>query len=139
MRTVPGRFSVHSPFSGSKKALTAHKLFLQLCQCGQSHWISFLPNVQVHYAMLPMSFTVIILRAILTASLFPIPPTPHHPSLCLPLLHASRLRLAKMNEEMRETEGAFGQPGQYPSHNTQTEQQYKKCIQEFITLQLEES
>ncbi|XP_041946011.1 arf-GAP with coiled-coil, ANK repeat and PH domain-containing protein 2 isoform X4 [Alosa alosa] len=49
------------------------------------------------------------------------------------------LRLAKMNEEMRETEGVFGQPGQYPSHNTQTEQQYKKCIQEFITLQLDES
>lgn len=51
----------------------------------------------------------------------------------------SRLRLAKMNEEMRETEGAFGQPGQYSPHSTQTEQQYKKCIQEFITLQLDES
>ncbi|XP_042560497.1 arf-GAP with coiled-coil, ANK repeat and PH domain-containing protein 2 isoform X3 [Clupea harengus] len=49
------------------------------------------------------------------------------------------LRLAKMNEEMRETEGAFGQPGQYSPHSTQTEQQYKKCIQEFITLQLDES
>uniref|UniRef100_A0A8C2TJ24 Arf-GAP with coiled-coil, ANK repeat and PH domain-containing protein n=1 Tax=Coturnix japonica TaxID=93934 RepID=A0A8C2TJ24_COTJA len=43
------------------------------------------------------------------------------------------LRLARMNEEMREAEGPFGQPGQYPS-NSPTELQYKKCIQEFISL-----
>lgn len=49
-----------------------------------------------------------------------------------------RLRLAKMNEEMRESEGLCGQPGQY-STNNHTEMQYKKCIQEFISLQLEDS
>ncbi|XP_028832396.1 arf-GAP with coiled-coil, ANK repeat and PH domain-containing protein 2 isoform X7 [Denticeps clupeoides] len=49
------------------------------------------------------------------------------------------LRLARMNEEMREQEGTYGQPGQLPSQSSQTEQQYKKCIQEFISLQLEES
>uniref|UniRef100_A0A8D0S8E6 Arf-GAP with coiled-coil, ANK repeat and PH domain-containing protein n=1 Tax=Sus scrofa TaxID=9823 RepID=A0A8D0S8E6_PIG len=48
------------------------------------------------------------------------------------------LRLARMNEEMRESEGLYGQPGQY-STNNHTEMQYKKCIQEFISLQLEES
>ncbi|KAG2463288.1 ACAP2 protein, partial [Polypterus senegalus] len=48
------------------------------------------------------------------------------------------LRLAKMNDEMREAEGLYGQPGQY-STNNHTEMQYKKCIQEFISLQLEES
>ncbi|KAI1882600.1 hypothetical protein AGOR_G00236550 [Albula goreensis] len=47
------------------------------------------------------------------------------------------LRLAKMNEEMREAEGPYGQTGQY-STNSHTEMQYKKCIQEFISLQLEE-
>eukprot|EP00069_Balaena_mysticetus_P018455 bmy_02292T0 len=48
------------------------------------------------------------------------------------------LRLARMNEEMRESEGLYGQPGQY-STNNHTEMQYKKCIQEFISLQLEHS
>ncbi|KAM4015548.1 arf-GAP with coiled-coil, ANK repeat and PH domain-containing protein 3 [Anomaloglossus baeobatrachus] len=47
------------------------------------------------------------------------------------------LRLARMNEEMRESEGPFGQPGQYPS-NSPTEQQYRKCIQEFICLNIDE-
>ncbi|CAI9549831.1 unnamed protein product [Staurois parvus] len=47
------------------------------------------------------------------------------------------LRLARMNEEMREAEGPFGQPGQYPS-NSPTEQQYRKCIQEFICLNIDE-
>ncbi|XP_071221097.1 arf-GAP with coiled-coil, ANK repeat and PH domain-containing protein 3-like [Salvelinus alpinus] len=42
------------------------------------------------------------------------------------------LRLARMNEEMRETEGPLGQPGQSP-----TEQQYRKCIQEFICLTID--
>uniref|UniRef100_A0A8C0BZJ7 Arf-GAP with coiled-coil, ANK repeat and PH domain-containing protein n=1 Tax=Buteo japonicus TaxID=224669 RepID=A0A8C0BZJ7_9AVES len=46
------------------------------------------------------------------------------------------LRLARMNEEMRESEGLYGQPGQY-STNNHTEMQYKKCIQEFISLQLD--
>uniref|UniRef100_A0A3B5B0E8 Arf-GAP with coiled-coil, ANK repeat and PH domain-containing protein n=1 Tax=Stegastes partitus TaxID=144197 RepID=A0A3B5B0E8_9TELE len=45
------------------------------------------------------------------------------------------LRLARMNEEMRESEGPFGQPGQYPT-SSPTEQQYKKCIQEFICLNI---
>ncbi|NWZ43787.1 ACAP3 protein, partial [Brachypodius atriceps] len=44
------------------------------------------------------------------------------------------LRLARMNEEMREAEG---QPGQYPS-NSPTELQYRKCIQEFISLNIDE-
>uniref|UniRef100_A0A4W5RTL4 Arf-GAP with coiled-coil, ANK repeat and PH domain-containing protein n=2 Tax=Hucho hucho TaxID=62062 RepID=A0A4W5RTL4_9TELE len=47
------------------------------------------------------------------------------------------LRLARMNEEMRESEGPFGQPGQYPT-SSPTEQQYKKCIQEFICLHIAE-
>ncbi|XP_051967715.1 arf-GAP with coiled-coil, ANK repeat and PH domain-containing protein 3b [Xyrauchen texanus] len=47
------------------------------------------------------------------------------------------LRLARMNEEMREADGPFGQPGQYPSRSP-TEQQYKKCIQEFICLTIDE-
>uniref|UniRef100_A0A3Q3EBT5 Arf-GAP with coiled-coil, ANK repeat and PH domain-containing protein n=1 Tax=Labrus bergylta TaxID=56723 RepID=A0A3Q3EBT5_9LABR len=47
------------------------------------------------------------------------------------------LRLARMNEEMRESEGPFGQPGQYPT-SSPTEQQYKKCIQEFICLTIAE-
>nr|XP_046194783.1 arf-GAP with coiled-coil, ANK repeat and PH domain-containing protein 3-like isoform X4 [Oncorhynchus gorbuscha] len=37
------------------------------------------------------------------------------------------LRLARMNEEMREAEGPFGQPGQYPS-SSPTEHQYRKCV-----------
>uniref|UniRef100_A0AAQ4R983 Arf-GAP with coiled-coil, ANK repeat and PH domain-containing protein n=1 Tax=Gasterosteus aculeatus aculeatus TaxID=481459 RepID=A0AAQ4R983_GASAC len=45
------------------------------------------------------------------------------------------LRLARMNEEMRESEGPFGQPGQYPT-SSPTEQQYKRCIQEFICLNI---
>lgn len=48
-----------------------------------------------------------------------------------------RLRLARMNEEMREAEAPLGQPGQYPS-SSPTEQQYRKCIQEFICLTIEE-
>lgn len=59
-------------------------------------------------------------------------------SLCLcRFLLSSRLRLARMNEEMREAEAPLGQPGQYPS-SSPTEQQYRKCIQEFICLTIEE-
>uniref|UniRef100_A0A8C3Y2F0 Arf-GAP with coiled-coil, ANK repeat and PH domain-containing protein n=1 Tax=Catharus ustulatus TaxID=91951 RepID=A0A8C3Y2F0_CATUS len=47
------------------------------------------------------------------------------------------LRLARMNEEMREAEGPLGQPGQYPS-NSPTELQYRKCIQEFISLNIDD-
>uniref|UniRef100_A0A672NI08 Arf-GAP with coiled-coil, ANK repeat and PH domain-containing protein n=1 Tax=Sinocyclocheilus grahami TaxID=75366 RepID=A0A672NI08_SINGR len=47
------------------------------------------------------------------------------------------LRLARMNEEMRESEGPLGQPGQYSS-SSPTEQQYKRCIQEFICLNIAE-
>uniref|UniRef100_A0A8B9LLH0 Arf-GAP with coiled-coil, ANK repeat and PH domain-containing protein n=1 Tax=Astyanax mexicanus TaxID=7994 RepID=A0A8B9LLH0_ASTMX len=47
------------------------------------------------------------------------------------------LRLARMNEEMREADGPLGQPGQYPG-SSPTEQQYKKCIQEFICLTIDE-
>jgi Arf-GAP/coiled-coil/ANK repeat/PH domain-containing protein len=43
-----------------------------------------------------------------------------------------------MNEEMREAEPPLGQPGQYPG-GSPTEQQYRKCIQEFICLTIEES
>uniref|UniRef100_A0A8C7XR10 Arf-GAP with coiled-coil, ANK repeat and PH domain-containing protein n=1 Tax=Oryzias sinensis TaxID=183150 RepID=A0A8C7XR10_9TELE len=48
------------------------------------------------------------------------------------------LRLAKMNEEMRESEGPYSQSGQYHS-NSPTEMQYRKCMEEFINLQLDES
>ncbi|XP_006784523.1 arf-GAP with coiled-coil, ANK repeat and PH domain-containing protein 3-like [Neolamprologus brichardi] len=60
-----------------------------------------------------------------------------------PLHHATDLghtglRLARMNEEMREAEAApLGQPGQYPT-SSPTEQQYRKCIQEFICLNIDE-
>uniref|UniRef100_A0A8C2X6H9 Arf-GAP with coiled-coil, ANK repeat and PH domain-containing protein n=1 Tax=Cyclopterus lumpus TaxID=8103 RepID=A0A8C2X6H9_CYCLU len=47
------------------------------------------------------------------------------------------LRLARMNEEMREAEPPLGQPGQYHS-SSPTEQQYRKCIQEFICLHIDE-
>ncbi|KAL2091116.1 hypothetical protein ACEWY4_013379 [Coilia grayii] len=46
------------------------------------------------------------------------------------------LRLARMNEEMRESDGPL-QPGHYPS-SSPTEQQYRKCIQEFICLTIDE-
>uniref|UniRef100_A0A3B3DQW7 Arf-GAP with coiled-coil, ANK repeat and PH domain-containing protein n=1 Tax=Oryzias melastigma TaxID=30732 RepID=A0A3B3DQW7_ORYME len=45
------------------------------------------------------------------------------------------LRLARMNDEMRESEGPFGQPGHYPI-SSPTEQQYRKCIQEFICIHI---
>ncbi|XP_051979604.1 arf-GAP with coiled-coil, ANK repeat and PH domain-containing protein 2-like isoform X1 [Xyrauchen texanus] len=48
------------------------------------------------------------------------------------------LRLAKMNEEMRESEGPYSQSGQYNS-NSPTEMQYRKCMEEFISLQLKDS
>ncbi|XP_026092206.1 arf-GAP with coiled-coil, ANK repeat and PH domain-containing protein 2-like isoform X5 [Carassius auratus] len=48
------------------------------------------------------------------------------------------LRLAKMNEEMRESEGLCSQSGQYNS-NSPTEMQYRKCMEEFINLQLRDS
>uniref|UniRef100_A0A8C2ANB5 Arf-GAP with coiled-coil, ANK repeat and PH domain-containing protein n=1 Tax=Cyprinus carpio TaxID=7962 RepID=A0A8C2ANB5_CYPCA len=48
------------------------------------------------------------------------------------------LRLAKMNEEMRESEGLYSQSGQYNS-NSPTEVQYRKCMEEFINLQLRDS
>lgn len=54
------------------------------------------------------------------------------------LLKLLRLRLAKMNEEMRESEGPYSQSGQYHS-NSPTEMQYRKCMEEFINLQLDES
>uniref|UniRef100_A0A8C5SNG2 Arf-GAP with coiled-coil, ANK repeat and PH domain-containing protein n=1 Tax=Laticauda laticaudata TaxID=8630 RepID=A0A8C5SNG2_LATLA len=47
------------------------------------------------------------------------------------------LRLARMNEEMREAEGPYGHPGQY-TNNSPTELQYRKCIQEFISLNIDE-
>jgi len=40
-----------------------------------------------------------------------------------------------MNEEMREAEPPLGQAGQYSSSST--EQQYRKCIQEFICLHVD--
>lgn len=49
-----------------------------------------------------------------------------------------RLRLAKMNEEMRESEGPYSHTGQYNS-NSPTEMQYRKCMEEFISLQLGDS
>ncbi|XP_026879229.2 arf-GAP with coiled-coil, ANK repeat and PH domain-containing protein 2-like isoform X4 [Electrophorus electricus] len=48
------------------------------------------------------------------------------------------LRLAKMNEEMRESEGPYNATGQYSS-NSPTDVQYRKCIEEFIGLQLGEA
>ncbi|XDV21931.1 hypothetical protein PO909_026925 [Leuciscus waleckii] len=48
------------------------------------------------------------------------------------------LRLAKMNEEMRESEGPYSHSGQYNS-NSPTEMQYRKCMEEFISLQLRDA
>lgn len=49
-----------------------------------------------------------------------------------------RLRLARMAEEMREAEAPSGQPGPLAG-SSPTELQYRRCIQEFISLHLEES
>uniref|UniRef100_A0A673CRB6 Arf-GAP with coiled-coil, ANK repeat and PH domain-containing protein n=1 Tax=Sphaeramia orbicularis TaxID=375764 RepID=A0A673CRB6_9TELE len=48
------------------------------------------------------------------------------------------LRLAKMNEEMREAEGPYSQSGQY-NPNSPTEVQYRRCMQEFISLHLDQT
>ncbi|KAM9243219.1 arf-GAP with coiled-coil, ANK repeat and PH domain-containing protein 3 isoform 3-T3 [Dugong dugon] len=48
------------------------------------------------------------------------------------------LRLARMTEEMREAEAPPGQPGLLVG-SSPTELQYRRCIQEFIGLHLEES
>lgn len=48
------------------------------------------------------------------------------------------LRLARMAEEMREAEAPPGQPGPLPG-SSPTELQYRRCIQDFIGLHLEES
>ncbi|XP_059944750.1 arf-GAP with coiled-coil, ANK repeat and PH domain-containing protein 3 [Mesoplodon densirostris] len=48
------------------------------------------------------------------------------------------LRLARMAEEMREAEAAPGQPGPLAG-SSPTELQYRRCIQEFISLHLDES
>lgn len=56
----------------------------------------------------------------------------------LTLFPTPRLRLARMAEEMREAEAPPGQPGPLPG-SSPTELQYRRCIQEFIGLHLEES
>ncbi|XP_077836684.1 arf-GAP with coiled-coil, ANK repeat and PH domain-containing protein 3 isoform X19 [Macaca mulatta] len=48
------------------------------------------------------------------------------------------LRLARMAEEMREAEAAPGPPGALAG-SSPTELQFRRCIQEFISLHLEES
>ncbi|XP_030769702.1 arf-GAP with coiled-coil, ANK repeat and PH domain-containing protein 3 isoform X2 [Rhinopithecus roxellana] len=48
------------------------------------------------------------------------------------------LRLARMAEEMREAEAAPGPPGVLAG-SSPTELQFRRCIQEFISLHLEES
>ncbi|XP_047646991.1 arf-GAP with coiled-coil, ANK repeat and PH domain-containing protein 3 isoform X2 [Phacochoerus africanus] len=48
------------------------------------------------------------------------------------------LRLARMAEEMREAEAPPGQPGPLAG-SSPTELQYRRCIQDFISLHLEES
>lgn len=48
------------------------------------------------------------------------------------------LRLARMAEEMREAEAPSGQPGSLTG-SSPTELQYRRCIQEFISLHLDES
>lgn len=48
------------------------------------------------------------------------------------------LRLARMNEEMREAEGPAGPAGPFPG-SSPTELQYRKCIQEFISLHMDPS
>lgn len=51
---------------------------------------------------------------------------------------SSSLRLARMAEEMREAEAPAGQPGPLAG-SSPTELQYRRCIQEFISLHLDES
>ncbi|XP_012662735.1 arf-GAP with coiled-coil, ANK repeat and PH domain-containing protein 3 isoform X2 [Otolemur garnettii] len=48
------------------------------------------------------------------------------------------LRLARMADEMREAEAAPGQPGPLAG-SSPTELQFRRCIQEFISLHLEDS
>eukprot|EP00069_Balaena_mysticetus_P016723 bmy_10024T0 len=64
---------------------------------------------------------------------------PFHGAHAGPLPSAvDRLRLARMAEEMREAEAPPGQPGPL-SGSSPTELQYRRCIQEFISLHLDES
>ncbi|KAF4018534.1 hypothetical protein G4228_010314 [Cervus hanglu yarkandensis] len=58
----------------------------------------------------------------------------HHATL----LGRTGLRLARMAEEMREAEAPSGQPGPLAG-SSPTELQYRRCIQEFISLHLDES
>uniref|UniRef100_A0A2K6P513 Arf-GAP with coiled-coil, ANK repeat and PH domain-containing protein n=1 Tax=Rhinopithecus roxellana TaxID=61622 RepID=A0A2K6P513_RHIRO len=58
----------------------------------------------------------------------------HHATL----LGRTGLRLARMAEEMREAEAAPGPPGVLAG-SSPTELQFRRCIQEFISLHLEES
>ncbi|MBW01428.1 Arf-GAP with coiled-coil, ANK repeat and PH domain-containing protein 3, partial [Eschrichtius robustus] len=51
---------------------------------------------------------------------------------------SSSLRLARMAEEMREAEAPPGQPGPLAG-SSPTELQFRRCIQEFISLHLDES
>lgn len=51
--------------------------------------------------------------------------------------HCYRLRLARMAEEMREAEAPPGQPGPLAG-GSPTELQYRRCLQEFISLHLGE-
>lgn len=90
-------------------------------------WAKVLPSTKSHWEIieiLKLSWFILWFHSDLTSPF----------SLSVSL---DRLRLARMNEEMRESEGPFGQPGQYSS-SSPTEQQYKKCIQEFICLNIAE-
>uniref|UniRef100_A0A2K6SB32 Arf-GAP with coiled-coil, ANK repeat and PH domain-containing protein n=1 Tax=Saimiri boliviensis boliviensis TaxID=39432 RepID=A0A2K6SB32_SAIBB len=58
----------------------------------------------------------------------------HHATL----LGRTGLRLARMAEEMREAEAVPGPPGALVG-SSPTELQFRRCIQEFISLHLEES
>lgn len=52
---------------------------------------------------------------------------------CLSVCLSARLRLARMNEEMKESEGQAA-----PCACSPTEQQLRKCFQEFICLAVAE-
>lgn len=105
------------------------------CGLSPSPLLTTSPHFHSHDLLPPqhLSFRPLIVPFLISASTC-VPSL--FPPLCL-FLPSSRLRLARMNEEMREAEAPLGQPGQYPS-SSPTEQQYRKCIQEFICLTIDE-
>lgn len=122
-------------FTHSSPPLLSTVVYLPRCSLTtspHSHSHAQLNNsiISLPIFVIPLSFLTSLFHSLINPPL-------SYPSASLFFLLFSRLRLARMNEEMREAEAPLGQPGQYHS-SSPTEQQYRKCIQEFICLTIEE-